>query len=97
MASVKRFKVMGLLDAERERQEQLRKEGRFLFTLADTAIKDTEKLTVVLREMGEVACAVNVLGDKREVLLAQQNKAHLREELIQVAACAVAWAESLEE
>jgi heme exporter protein D len=82
---------------ERERQERLKDDGRFDYTLATNDLTYSDKLAVMQREMGEVAHTVYVPGDRRESLLSQQTKQRLREELIQVAACAVAWAESLEE
>lgn len=70
---------------ERARQEQLRREGKFPFTCADPEIADVLKLPVLGEEFGEVAKAMNE-GDADA----------LREELIQVAAVAVAWIESLD-
>ena len=92
-----KFDTIGLVVEERSRQEQLKQEGRFAYTCADTDVSDTEKLVILAREFGEVAESVNVSGDKREKLLSLQTRSHLREELIQVAAVAVAWVESLVE
>ena len=50
------------------------------------------KLPVLSEEVGEVSEAL-----QRPGLLSAAHRAHLREELIQVAAVACAWAESLKE
>jgi hypothetical protein len=93
---IRKVEVITALVNERERQEKLKLEGRFQFTCADSELSNSEKLIVLLREIGEVAHAVNISGDKRESLLQQQHLSLLRTELIQVAAVAVAWAESIE-
>jgi NTP pyrophosphatase (non-canonical NTP hydrolase) len=75
---------------ERHRQEQLRREGRFTYTLATPdGMDDGEKLAALMEEVGEVARAI--LGDHDIV----QDGGDVRKELIHVAAVAVAWAESL--
>jgi NTP pyrophosphatase (non-canonical NTP hydrolase) len=68
---------------ERQRQEQLKKEGKFLYTCADAEMTDGERLAVLVEEVGEVARAMN-------------DGKGLREELIQVAAVAVAWVEAID-
>jgi NTP pyrophosphatase (non-canonical NTP hydrolase) len=76
---------------ERYRQEQLKMEGRFRFTCSDLEMPEPEKLAVLMEEVGEAARA---LLEK----LRLANDVHgkdLKKELIQVAAVAVAWAESL--
>jgi hypothetical protein len=92
-----RLKAIAAISEERLRQELLKSQGRFEFTCADPSISDREKLVILGREFGEIAHAVNVSGDRRPVLLEQQTKEHLRTELIQLAAVAAAWAESLDE
>lgn len=82
--------------SERRRQEQLKCEGRFAYTCADPELLNAERLIMLLRELGEVAHAVHSIGDRRKKLLAQQTAAHLRIELVQVAAVAVAWIEALD-
>lgn len=83
--------VLQAIHEERYRQECLMEEGKFPYTCADASRKPHEKLPVLAEEFGEVARHVTEwlidpgrLDDKK-----------LREELIQVAAVAAAWAESL--
>lgn len=86
------LEVFTLVEAERNRQEQLKAEGKFLFTCADDAMADTERLAVLTEEVGEVAREVlelqNLVEEKGDV-------DRLRTELVQVAAIAVAWVEAL--
>lgn len=87
--------------AERQRQEELKKSGKFGWTLADSVVKDYEddirisheaKLAPLAEEFGEVARHVTeTLIDPRRYAPAK-----LRAELVQLAACAVAWCESLD-
>lgn len=81
---------------ERLRQEELRQKGKFPWTLAAKHITNAEKLCPLGEEFGEVAREVTeqlISAGKGEIHMAGQSK--LREELIQLAACAAAWAESL--
>jgi len=81
---------------ERLRQERLRAEGRFQFTCAEEGLTNAEKLAVLMEEVGEVAR--DVLNQEDRHLCTHDvvsTPAKLREELIQVAAVAVAWAEAL--
>jgi hypothetical protein len=93
--------ILELVAKERLRQEKLKQEGKFPWTCGDVFNPDSwkpvlnvEKLTVLAEEFGEVASIVCKLqanrAEAKEVSLDK-----LREELIQVAAVAVAWAESL--
>lgn len=79
------------VNEERFRQEELRRSGKFYWTCADVGPSDEAKLAVLSEEVGEVARLVveSVIDPKR------RDKKKLREELIQVAAVAVAWAEAL--
>lgn len=84
--------VVDLVVAERERQDRLKAEGRFAFTCADRdGLHDTEKLAVLTEVVGEVARAVLELKS----LVNASGNTDLRAELVQVAAVAVAWLESL--
>ena len=77
---------------ERIRQEKLKAEGRFAYTCADQEMHPCEKLAVLSEEVGEVARALLEL-------MRLANDTHgmdLRAELIQVAAVAVAWVESID-
>lgn len=92
--------VLREVEAERVRQERLKSEGKFPWSCADNydpsvpyamPISHAAKFAVLAEEFGEVAREVCELqnpygkGDDRK----------LRQELLQVAAVAVAWAESL--
>ncbi len=81
------------VDKERRRQESLRLMGRFPSTCASSSMSDFHKLAVLAEEFGEVAqhLAEESINPKR------RNVPALRQELIQVAAVAVAWCESLDE
>lgn len=81
--------VLNEVARERLRQETLKAEGRFRHTCADRGMDDGEKLACIVEEVGEVARAM--LGNRRLTL----DGGDLRSELIQVAALAVAWAESI--
>lgn len=96
---------------ERARQAVLKNAGKFAFTCADTGITDSEKLAVLAEEFGEVSREVceAVIEERRaypgedpelvlSCMLRTRNrlKKKLREELIQVAAVAVAWCEALD-
>lgn len=78
---MKRVDIYKLVDAERERQE-LKFPGR---TIADVA--PLTKLRILVEEVGEVAEALDLEDANTE--------RELRDELVQVAACAVGWLESL--
>jgi len=86
---------------ERQRQEQLKQEGKFPWSCEDLFNPDnhepipfSEKFVVLAEEVGEVADIVcKLMARRKEAKGVSVDK--LREELIQVAAVAVAWAESL--
>jgi hypothetical protein len=83
---------------ERFRQERLCREGKFPATLAHQgALAPAACLAVLAEEFGEVARPVadHLAAGARGG--APLDVAHLREELIQLAACAVAWVEQLDE
>jgi NTP pyrophosphatase (non-canonical NTP hydrolase) len=83
--------IFRAIDIERRLQDRYRDEGRFAYTCASPELSAIEKLTIVAEEFGEVAHEVNEgIGPNREV-----NVEKLRKELIQTAAVAVAWVESL--
>jgi NTP pyrophosphatase (non-canonical NTP hydrolase) len=72
--------------------------GKFTFTCASPVACDNRKLRVLVEEVGEVAEAIDHLEQlNRTSKAAAKQRDHLREELVQVAAVAVAWLESLEE
>lgn len=89
--------ILADVNAERDRQEELRRTGAFDFTCADRwevssgrMVNSADKLAVLAEEFGEVAREVNE-GFRNKVDLHK-----LRAELIQVAAVAVAWVEDLD-
>jgi hypothetical protein len=84
-----------LVEDARCEQIKMHLAGRFKFTCASPQLSDQEKLTLLLRELGEVARCVGTKSDLRESLLSEQTIEKLRTELAQVAAVAVAWIEGL--
>jgi len=84
-------KALAEIYKERLRQEELKAAGRFSFTCADDGLSLGEKLAVLGEEFGEVARAVLEAMEK----VNDVHGVNLRKELIQVAAVAMAWAESL--
>lgn len=86
-----RESVLAAVRAERVRQEELKAAGRFKHTAADN-IDPMIKFGMLGEEYGEVAReSLAVLGLVQE----EADPEKLYKELIQVAAIAVAWAESL--
>jgi NTP pyrophosphatase (non-canonical NTP hydrolase) len=103
----RREAIYNAITAERNRQEQLKQNGKFLWTCADNhGSHDNErKLAVLSEEVGEVAHEVTdemIFLDKLEkdpceadhILKAYRSR--LRAELVQVAAVCVAWIEALD-
>lgn len=102
MNSQRLDEMLQAIGVERARQEQLKREGKFPWSCEDIVNPDTslpitlsEKLAVLAEEFGEVANIVCKLqanrAEARQVSLYK-----LQKELVQVAAVACAWAESLE-
>ena len=87
---------MTAIKLERQRQEKAAG-TRFRHTLASNKLHDSDRLALLTRELGEVAQATNLPAtDLRPELLEKQHAVLLRDELIQVAALAVAWVEHLD-
>ena len=94
--------ILADIICERQRQDKLVASGELPFNCADEEIDDAEKARVLGEEYGEVCKASYELdhgwrGNSTsdwEARRAKQ-KAHLRTELLQLAAVCVAWAESL--
>lgn len=87
-----RRRVLRCVSVERDRQETLRREGRFPYTCASPeGLSHSDKLAVLAEEFGEVARHVT----EGVIDPARIETYELRKELIEVAAVAVAWAESL--
>ena len=83
--------VFTRITAERERQNLLLRQGKFSYTCASPVADPRRKLRVIVEELGEVAEALFRL----EASECKANREHLIEELIQVAAVAVAWLDAL--
>ncbi len=83
--------------AERLRQEHLCAQGKFRVTLATPTehggLSAAEALTVCAEEFGEVS---EIVADSLNHQGKGLDREHLREELIQLAACCVAWVEQLD-
>lgn len=76
-----RAEIYHLIDHERERQAALRESGKFRFVASDADCPDDLKLAALTEEIGEVARAYH-------------DGNGLTDELVQVAAVAIAWLES---
>jgi NTP pyrophosphatase (non-canonical NTP hydrolase) len=76
-------RAIAAIRVERMRQERLKAAGKFHHTAADVDLPCVLKLPILVEEVGEVARALC-------------DGTNLREELIQVAAVALAWLEGLE-
>lgn len=83
--------VVSEIYKERVRQEDLKRAGRFKYTCADSQLTAGEKLAILVEEVGEAARAISEDADNAQ----DKHGVNLRKELIQVAAVAAAWAESL--
>lgn len=97
--------VLQEIHAERLRQEELKRDGKFDWTCADlqtskkTVITHAERSVVLAEEVGEAAREVMeaiIADDKGQVERQQECIAKLRKELVQVAAVAVAWVEAID-
>jgi len=71
--------------AERIRQDKLKLEGRFDSTLADPEMTDAYRCMVLTEELGEIARAIQ-----------DEDEDNLREEIIQLGACCLAWLEGID-
>lgn len=83
--------VLNSIAEERDRQEDLKAEGRFKYTCADAEMNPFEKYAVLGEEFGEVGRALLEKGE----LANDKHGVSLEKELIQVAAVAMAWVESI--
>jgi NTP pyrophosphatase (non-canonical NTP hydrolase) len=88
-AAERRLSIYQAVELERLRQETLLNLGKFKWTCADSEVGAALKLAVLVEEVGEAGRAT--LGESGAV----GDGGNLREELVQVAAVAVAWLESL--
>ena len=81
--------VLVAVELERQRQDKLFENGKIPWNLTDVTIDDSIKLSVLMEEIGEVARELNETNG-----VPHQS---LYNELVQVAAVSVAWAESIQE
>lgn len=90
------LRTLDLVRAERSRQVRLLEDRKIPFDCADTKASREQKLSVLVEEVGEVARVVCEASQTHDGdLLGQGEHARkLREELVQVAAVATAWAET---
>ena len=89
-----RANIYAAIDMERERQERLLVERGWKWSLATPGIGAFQKLMVLVEEICEVAHAIRVTEGFAVAGNSHDNHG-LEAELVQVAACAVAWLESL--
>ena len=83
--------VLTSVELERQRQDILIEAGAIPYDLTDVTVDDLNKLSVLMEEVGEVARELNEIAPEINHLSALYN------ELVQVAAVATAWAESIHE
>jgi hypothetical protein len=88
-------RALTAVGSERKRQERLKETGKFKFTCAGIEMTPAEKFAVLGEEFGEVAREVLTQPDDAIAHDTKGSREGLRSELIQVAAVAVAWVESL--
>lgn len=84
---------------ERERQEDLKAAGRFRFTCADvdSDLTLSDKLAILLEELGEVAKEVLTQDKHRLARDTEGTTQSLYRELVQVGAVTLAWLEGMNE
>lgn len=87
--------MLALVLNERERQRQLFRARVHSFQVESPIVDPLRKLRILVEEVGEVADAIDKLESRSSVPF-DLRRDHLRDELVQVVAVAVAWLESLE-
>jgi NTP pyrophosphatase (non-canonical NTP hydrolase) len=98
--------VLHHVHQERDRQESLKRDGKFLWTCDHPDVSLERKLGIVTEELGEVAREINEYGFSRDKYAAAKMEfpphrkvyylKRLREELVQTAASCVAWCEGID-
>lgn len=86
--------VQGMVAHEECRQEKLKSEGKFMFTPYDALMTDSQRLSCLTEEVGEVARCVMArvyLTDEAK----ERPNGRILSELAQVAAIAQAWMERI--
>lgn len=94
--SPKMLDVFTRIAAERMRQRELFHTGRILFDCASPTPDENRKLRVLIEEVGEVAKELDNIEAARSERAVKFSREDLHNELVHVAAVAVAWLESLE-
>jgi len=93
MLNDQQIRIYKEIEHEISRQVLLQEQGRFRHTPKDSTLPTTFKFGMLAEELGEVArCVLANAGLVQE----KPSVDNLREELVQVAAIAVAWLESPE-
>ena len=95
-AYTRRSTILQEVFEERDRQEELCAAGKFSLTCASTNLPIGGKLCVLAEEFGEVAKESCQLYDPRPGDNQAAAIARLRTELVQLAAVAAAWIESID-
>ena len=89
-----RADIHTVLDCERDRQDRLKREGRFAHTLNDPEMSHQDRFACLGEEFGEVGGAVvqctGLSNDRAD------GRDDLKKELIQLGASVVAWLEALD-
>lgn len=91
------WKIIADVLRERDRQDQLKASGRFQFTCADPELIDTQRLAILLEEVGETGRAIlNRIGLSHDLPHGVLGRGQLRTELVQVMAICLAWVEGMD-
>jgi hypothetical protein len=88
--------ILNRVAAERARQRKLLNEGKILFNCDSPVADANRKLRVLVEEVGEVAEALDAFDYPNPTKRLAAIKDHLQDELVQVAAVAIAWLECFE-
>lgn len=95
MAPEHRRIIYDLVETERLRQNRLKAEGRFAYTLADPEMSHGDRVACLGEEFGEACRAVVEVSGLSNDLKVGDLTMNLQKELVQVAACCVAWLEAI--
>lgn len=91
------LEVFAKIAAERVRQRELFAAGKITFDCASVFPDDNRKLRVLIEAVGEVAQDLDRLEGCRDNRAARFEREDFEKDLVQVAAVAVAWLESLQD
>jgi hypothetical protein len=93
---VQRNRILHDVSNERDYQDRMFPPMTTRYALPDPNTPDGWKSAVLMEEVGEAAHEVNEMHLHRDSMARQATRLRLRDELIQVAAVAVAWIEALD-